>query len=191
MKLLNRFLTLALGAIVASCAAVDLRAQDVSNLYMAGGSYSAGATPAFAGSALYAHQVSADSAPGMYAFTAIDALPNTVKPFTVTTNIAAGIAQRVATVGTIPIFLPTAAGISFTGTNTGWAWSTGAGALFKLPSKSGDSGGWDVMPTVRVLKSSVSNGTGYQPIVGVLFGWGQRASSFQSLPVMPLAANSQ
>jgi hypothetical protein len=31
---------------------------------------------------------------------------------------------------------------------------------------------WRVFPNVRILKSSVS-GAGYQPIVGVLFGWGQ------------------
>lgn len=141
-------------------------AQDVSNLYMAGGSYNAGATPAFAGTALYAHQINTS---GTYAFTMVDALPNTLRPFTVTTNFAAGIAQRIATIDGVSIFVPTAAGISYTGPNVGWSWSTGAGVPFQL--KKGSS--WYLMPTARVLKSSVSNGSGYQPIIGLLFGWGQ------------------
>lgn len=139
-------------------------AQDISNIYLAGGSYSSGASPAFAGSALYAHEV---NSAGTYAFTMVDALPASTKPFTVTTNVGVGIAQRVATIGTIPILIPTAAGISYTGTNTGWAYSTGVGAVFKLKPN------WYLMPTLRVLKSSVSSGSGYQPIIGVLFGWGK------------------
>lgn len=145
-------------------AASMLRAQGVSNLYMAGGSYGAGATPAFAGSGLYAHQINTS---GTYAFTMIDALPNTIQPFTVTTNVGVGIAQKIATIGTIPILVPTAAGISYTGPNVGWAWSTGGGAFFQVKPN------WYLMPTIRILKSSVSGGTGYQPIVGVLFGWGK------------------
>jgi hypothetical protein len=49
----------------------------------------------------------------------------------------------------------------------GWAWSTGALASVKL------KGNFRLFPMVRIAKSSVSNGTGYQPIIGVLFGWGQ------------------
>lgn len=140
-----------------------VQAQDVANLYMAGGSYNPGAVPAFAGDALYAHQLNNS---GTYAFTMIDVLPTTTKPFTVTTNIGVGIAQRVFTINRLPIFIPTAAGISYTGPNAGWAWTTGAGAPFVW------KGNWFVMPSVRVLKSSVSGGSGYQPIFGVLFGWG-------------------
>lgn len=142
--------------------------QSVSNLYMGGASYSAGATPAVAGTALYAHQVNTS---GTYAFTMIDALPSTTKPLTVTTNIGAGIAQKVATIGGVDIFIPTAAGISYSGPNVGWAWSTGVGAPIKF--KDTGNGGWYIMPTVRVLKSSVSNGAGYQPIFGILVGWGK------------------
>jgi hypothetical protein len=163
-------------SIIIFCAALFLPslcpAQDVANLYAAGGSYSQGATPAFAGTALYAHQLSADSAPAMYAFTMIDALPNKSKPFTVNTNIGAGIGVKVATIGTIPIFVPTTAGISYSGTNAGWQFSTGGAAVFKVRSTK-DGGGIYVMPTLRVLKSSVSAGSGYQPIIGVLFGWGK------------------
>jgi hypothetical protein len=134
------------------------------NVYAAGISYNHGASPSIGGTGLYARLIADGS--GTYAFTVVDALPATVKPFTVTTNMSVGIAQKLFTVGKVPIFAPTAAGISFTGLNTGWAWSTGGLASIKLKNN------WRVMPNVRLLKSSVG-GTGYQPIVGVLFGWGQ------------------
>ncbi len=137
---------------------------DVTNLYAAGVSWNSSATPAIAGTGLYARKVTES---GTYAFTAIDAVPNTIKPFTATTNIGAGLAQRIVTIAKVPIFIPTAAGISFSGSNTGWQWNTGALASFKLKD------GYYLLPTVRLVKSSVSNGSGYQPIVGVLFGWGQ------------------
>ncbi|MDE2099240.1 MAG: hypothetical protein KGL39_18445 [Patescibacteria group bacterium] len=135
------------------------------NIYGAGVSYSVNASPAVAGTALYAHLLSADS--GTYAFTAIDALPNTLKPFTVSTNLGAGVAQKVFTLGKVPFYMPTAAGISFNGSNTGWQWNGGMLASIHIKNQ------YYLMPTVRFLKSSVSNGTGYQPIVGVLFAWGQ------------------
>jgi hypothetical protein len=155
-------------AAVAMAFPATVRAQGVSNLYAAGLSYNGAGTPAVAGSALYAHAVSPDMAPGMYAFSVIDVLPNNVKPFTVSTNIGAGIAQRVFTIGTVPIFIPTAAGISISGTNTGWAWTTGAAASFKLKWPN-----WYLVPTARLLKSSVGNGTGYQPILGLMIAWGK------------------
>ncbi len=136
---------------------------DPVNLYMAGASYNNGASPAIAGTALYARKLN-DS--GTYAFTVIDALPASYKPFTVTTNIGAGIAQKAFNIGPATVFIPTAAGISYTGSNVGWAWSTGAGAMFRLPKNT------YLMPNVRINKSSIG-GAGYQPIVGVLFGWGQ------------------
>lgn len=138
----------------------------VSSIYAAGVSYNSGAKPAVAGTALYARLVSDGS--GTYAFTAADVLPNSTKPFTVTTNISAGVAQKVFSLGSIPIFVPTSAGVSFNGTNTGWAWSTGAIATIKL-----GKGNWRIFPMVRVARSNVSNGSGVQPIVGILIGWGQ------------------
>lgn len=158
--------TLLCALLAVVCLSGNCLAQDVSNLYLAGGSYSPGGSPSFAGSALYAHQINAS---GTYAFTMIDALPASVKPFTVNTNIGIGIAQRVATINGYSIFVPTSAGISYSGTNTGWAWSTGAGVPFRLKPDSN----WYAMPSVRVLKSSVSGGSGYQPIFGLMFGWGQ------------------
>lgn len=139
-------------------------ATEVQNMYAAGVSYNAGASPAVAGTGLYAHLVANT---GTYAFTAVDVLPNTLKPLTVNTNFGVGVAQKVATIGSVPVYVPTAAGISFNGANTGWQWNVGALASIKL------KGNYYLMPTVRLVKSSVSNGTGYQPIVGVLFGWGQ------------------
>lgn len=140
-------------------------AQEPANIYGFGGSFNNTASPAIAGTGLYAHRFTDQ---GTFAFTVIDALPNTLKPFTVTTNVGVGIAQRIATVGKIPIYVPTTAGISWTGANTGWAWTTGGMAAIRIKQTN-----WYVMPTVRVAKSSVSNGSGYQPIVGVLVGWGQ------------------
>jgi hypothetical protein len=113
-------------------------AQDVSNLYVAGGSYNHGATPAVAGTALYAHEIGTSST---YAFTMIDALPTTTKPFAVTSNIAVGVAQRVARIGPVSVFIPTAAGVSFSGTNLGWAWTTGAGFPFMVRASAAGGGG--------------------------------------------------
>lgn len=135
------------------------------NIYAAGVSFNNSASPAIAGTGLYARLISAGS--GTYAFTAVDALPNTLKPFTVTSNFSGGVAQKVFTIGKVPIFIPSSAGISYSGSNVGWAWSTGALASIKLKNN------WRIFPTVRIAKSSVSGGTGYQPIVGVLFGWAQ------------------
>lgn len=142
---------------------LPLAAQDT-NIYAGGLSYNNGASPAIAGTGLYAHKIT-DT--GTYAFTVIDAVPLTVKPFTVTTNFGVGIAQKVATLGKADIFVPTSAGVSYNGTNTGWAWGTGAMAVVKV------KGNYFLGPNVRIVKSSVSNGQGYQPIVGVVFGWGQ------------------
>ncbi len=135
------------------------------NIYAAGVSYNNSAAPAVAGTGLYARLL-ADT--GTYAFTVLDALPVSVKPFQVTTNIAAGIAQKLPlSLGKLSVYVPTAAGISFSGSNTGWSWSTGA--LLHIPI----GNGWFVGPNVRTLKSSVSGGSGYQVIAGVLIGWGK------------------
>ncbi len=135
----------------------------IANLYAAGVSYNTGASPAVAGTALYAHNVTGNT----YAFTAIDAVPNTLQPFTVTTNVGVGVAQKVATILGADVFVPTAVGVSWSGSNTGWQWNAGAALAFHV------KGQYYVLPSVRVVKSSVSGGSGYQPIIGVLFGWGK------------------
>lgn len=147
--------------------ALPMAAQttQVQNIYAAGLSYNNVGTPSLAGTALYAHALTDGS--GTYAFTVYDALPTSYKPFVVTSNVSVGIAQKVFSVGSVPVFIPTSAGVSFTGTNTGWAWSTGAMIPVKI------KGNWSLMPNVRVVKSSVSNGTGYQAILGLMVAFGK------------------
>ena len=141
-----------------------------SNIYAVGASYNNAASPSIAGTALYAKLASADS--GTYAFTVVDILPTSVKPFTVSTNIGVGVAQKAFNIGPVNVFIPTSAGVSITGTNTGWSWS--GGALFDYNiKKDGKATAYHLMPNVRFLKSSVSNGSDYQLIGGLLFGWGQ------------------
>jgi hypothetical protein len=158
-------LFLFVGNSMAQTAPAQATPAPIQNMYAAGASYNAGETgaQAVAGTVLYAHLVANTST---YAFSVVDAVPNTLKPFTVNTNISAGVAQKVATVAGFDIFVPTAAGVSFNGTNTGWNWNTGVLASFKV------KGSYYLMPTIRLEKSSVG-GAGYQPIVGVLFGFGK------------------
>jgi len=156
--------TFALVVLILVFAVCSFAQTSATNIYAAGVSFNNGATPAVAGTALYARLLSDGS--GTYAFTVVDALPVSAKPFTVSSNIGAGIAQKIFTIGKVPIFIPTSAGVSFNGTNAGWSWTTGALASIKL------KGNWRVMPNVRIIKSSISNGAGYQPVVGLMFGWG-------------------
>ena len=141
-------------------------APEDKNLAALGVSYQPGGSPALAGTGLYARQLIASS--GTYAFTAMDGIPEAgVKPFTVTTGTAVGVAQRILTIGAIGIYVPLAAGFSYTGTNTGWVWTTGALAVIPVGATS-----WRVMPDFRAVKSSVGSQQGYSVIAGVLFGWG-------------------
>lgn len=136
------------------------------NIAALGVSYQPGGSPAVAGTGLYARQVSATS--GTYAFSVLDAIPEAgVKPFTVTTGLALGIAQRVLTIGRVDIYIPLAAGFSYTGQNTGWNWSTGVLAVVPVKNTS-----WRVLPNFRAIKSSVGSASGYSLIFGGLFGWG-------------------
>jgi hypothetical protein len=147
-----------------SSAPASAPAPTVQNIYAAGVSYNNAAQPAVAGTALYARLVAGTNT---YAFTAVDLLPTSTKPLTVDTGISVGIAEQVFSIGKVPIFVPTSAGVSFTGSNTGWEWTTGALASIKL------KGNWRIFPMARVGESSVSNHSGIEPIVGVLIGWGQ------------------
>lgn len=141
-------------------------ASQVSNLYGFGVAFNQSGQPKIAGNALYAHLLSDGS--GTYAFTDVDLLPNSKPQFTVTTNIGAGIAQKLFSIGGHSVYVPTTAGVSINGPNTGWNWSTGAMVPIKVKKS-----GWYVLPSIRVLKSSVSNGTGYQPIVSMAIGYGK------------------
>ena len=140
-------------------------AQALSNIYGAGASYNQNGVPSIAGTGLYAHLVSPTL--GTYAFTVIDVLPNTQKVFTISTNIGVGVTQKLFTVKSIPVFVPSSVDVSVTGSNTGWAWTTGGAVVVHV------KGDWYVLPNIRLVKSSVTNGTGYQTVVGALMAWGR------------------
>jgi hypothetical protein len=156
--------SLKLAVVLIIIAATATSQTPIRNLYAAGVSYNLNAQPNVAGTALYSHYV---AGPGTYAFTVIDVLPTTVKPFTVTNNIGVGLAQSMFTIGRASLFIPTTAGISWNGTNTGWQWTGGAAVAIHLKDN------FYLIPTARFLKSSVSGGSGYQPIFGLEFGWGK------------------
>lgn len=139
-------------------------AQHPLNMYAAGVSYNVGASPAIAGTGLYARRIADE---GTYSFSVMDILPNAEDPGTVTTNIATGLAQKVFSIGAVPVYIPAAGGVSINGSNTGWAWTTGALASIRIRDN------FRLMPNVRVVKSSVANGDGYRPVLGILVGWGQ------------------
>lgn len=138
-------------------------AQGTGNLIAGGITVNPGASPQIAGTAIYAHTT---NALGTYAFTVFDALPMSTKPFVVDTAMGAGIAPKAFTFGTVDIFIPTSAGVSYTGNNTGWAWTTGGLASIPIGKTA-----WRIMPNVRVLKSSVGSNA-YQLMGGILIGWG-------------------
>lgn len=158
-KLLMILFVLAFGSLFSAPVYAQNAPATDSNIYGAGVSYSVNASPAIAGTGLYARLITGST----YAFTSVDAVPNTLKPFTVTSNIGVGVAQKVLTLGGMPVFCVTGAGPSWTGSNVGWQYN--GGCLGAIPYKK-----LLIMPNVRFLKSSVSNGSGYQPIIGVMFG---------------------
>jgi hypothetical protein len=156
-------------SVVLLASAVPAMAQSTTNgpqSFIAGGiSYNPGDANPIAGTGLYARALT-DSA-GTYAFTIIDAIPTSFEPFKVVTNLGAGIAQKVVTIGKVPVYMPTSAGISINGDNTGWYWSSGALASIHV------KGSWYVMPNVRFAKSSVNDSSGYQVIAGLLVAFGK------------------
>jgi hypothetical protein len=156
-----------------AAAAVPMRAQttapaatpagDLTNIYGVGVSYNPGASPSVAGTAFQAHGIGNT---GTYEFTTLDALPNTAKPFTVTTNVGVGVAQKLLTLGTVPIYGTTSTGVAWSGSNAGWQYNFGAAALISVRKDKN----YFIMPTARVLKSTINGG--YSPILGVEFVFG-------------------
>jgi hypothetical protein len=134
--------------------------------YAGGVSYNPGADKPIAGSGLFFHSIAGSD---NYAFTAIDAIPTTVRPFAVSTNIGVGIARKVTSISGIDIFAPVATGIQLTGANVGWQYNGGVAAV--IPYKNTP---YFLMPTVRFNKGSVSNNSGYQIIAGINIGFGQK-----------------
>lgn len=148
-------------SLLSAFACLTLAAQD-NNIVGAGVSYG----DRIAGTGLYAKLIAGT---GTYAFTVVDAVPNTVKPLAVTTSYSVGISQKVFDLKfgnlVVPVFVPTAAGVSYAGGNVGWAWNTGGLAAIPISKQ------WRLMPNVRAVKSSVG-GDGYRLIAGVMIGWG-------------------
>lgn len=156
---------LCLGAFAQGAPPPPAPSGPLQNIYAAGISYNNSVSPSVAGTALYAHSL--NDATGTYAFTVMDALPTTFHPFNVTTNVGAGIAQKLFSIGSVPVYVPTSAGVSFSGTNTGFQWSSGAMASIHV------KGSWYAFPNLRFVHSNVSNGSGYQITTGFMFGWGK------------------
>lgn len=160
-----------LGAILAIAALLALapagRAQSnpapdpIQNIYGLGVTFNQGGSPQIAGTGIYAHLVAGS---GTYAFGVLDGVPTSTKPLTVTSNVGIGIAQKVATIAKVPIYVPTAAGISWSGSSTGFQWSGGGLAAIHV------RGSLFLMPTVRFNRSSI-DGT-YHPLIGILIGAG-------------------
>ena len=138
-----------------------------SNVYAVGISGNYAATPPIAGTALYARNLDPKSGLSTYAITVFDAVPTSYSPFTVSTNVGVGVAQDIHKFGNATVWMPTSAGISWTGQNTGFEWNGGVAVTIPFHKN------LYLIPNVRFLKSNVSNGSGYQVIEGFLFGWGQ------------------
>ena len=155
--------------LVVSCLAQD------NNIGAGGISYQPGDAPSIAGSGMFLKATSSETDPAKdisnYAFSWVDILPLTIKPFTVTTSIGLGDAVKIVTIAGVPLYAITGAGLSVQGTNSGWAWSAGGFAKFRISIK-GQETHWRILPSVRMVKSSVAAGQGYSLIGGAMIGWG-------------------
>lgn len=140
-------------------------AASVQNFFGGGVSYNNTGSPSIAGTGFFAKLV--NDGTGTYAFTVIDALPNSLKPLTVTTNIGTGVAQKAFTIGKVSVYVPVTAGVSWQGSNVGWSWTGGGLAPIKIKNN------WYLVASLRFAKSSVSNGAGYQVIPGIAVAWGK------------------
>lgn len=138
------------------------------NFYAGGIAWNQSGNPQIGGNVIYGHEVSSDTVPHMYFVSILDILPTGNKPFTATTNIGAGVAQQVTTIAGFPLFYLATTGLTINGPNTGWNYDGGIATTFNPFKKKCPS--CFLMPHARFLKASVSNGSGYQPIVGIDFG---------------------
>jgi hypothetical protein len=154
------------------------------NIYAFGVSYNNASSPSVDGTALYARLVAANtsststaagtttSSYPTYAFTALDILPVSIKPFEVSTNMSVGVAQRIFNFNNVNFFIPVSAGPAITGTNVGWNWTSGI--LADIPiTKGGKPTNWGIMPNVRWLQTNINGGSVYQLTGGILIRLGQ------------------
>lgn len=140
--------------------------SSLQNLYTVGVNASPGAGTPVDGSFMWAHNL--NDSTGTFGFTLVDIVPATLKPFTVVTNTSLGVAQKLATIAGKEIYGTAGAGLSMSGTATGYNYNFGAALPLRYKQTN-----WYIVPVVRVLKTNVPNGNGYQPIFGLHFGWGQ------------------
>jgi hypothetical protein len=176
-KWITILVTAVIGALLVPCAAQTAppaAPAESANLYGLGLSYNnASADSPVAGTLLYAHKLN-DS--GTYGFTVVDALPASSvavsgkKVFnfsTVTTNVGIGVAQKIATIGKLPIYGIASSGFSWTGQNSGWNYSGGGMTHIRFKNSA-----WGLAPNIRFAKSNVS-GAGIQLIPGVMLTYNQ------------------
>ena len=135
-------------------------AQD--NFAAAGVSYNHSTAASLAGTAVYGHIIAGSS----WFFASLDAVPDSTKPATVSTNFAPGIAQKLFTIRWLDLYTVTGTGVSWAGSNTGWTWSGGEMPVARLPH------GWVIALPVRFIKSSVNNNSNYQVIATLMIGKG-------------------
>ena len=175
---------LALTILILAAYTVAAQTTPFNNIYAFGVSYNNATTPSVDGTALYARLVAANtsstttalgtttSSYPTYAFTAIDILPVSIKPFEVSTDMSVGVAQRIFNFNNVNFFIPVSAGPAITGTNVGWNWTSGI--LADIPiTKGGKPTNWGILPNVRWLQTNVNGASVYQLTAGVMVRLGQ------------------
>jgi len=125
-----------------------------------GVSYNQSGSPSIAGTGIYAKELTS----GLWSFSLLDVIPTSTAPVTLTTQLSTGIGQRLFTVKSWQIFAPTTTGITWTGSNTGWTWTSGLMGIREIKGRL-------VMPNVRWIKSTTNNNSSYQCVAGVMIGW--------------------
>lgn len=129
------------------------------NIYAFGLTFNPNASPVVAGTGLYGRLVDSK---GTYAIAVLDVVPTTTAPYTITTNPSAGVAQEFYANAKLKVFVTPSAGLSYSGTNTGYSYALGGMVVYDLsPSYALGFGG-------RLFKSNISN-SGYQPAVSLEF----------------------
>lgn len=156
-----RILTLCL--FVLACALLAPAQALPVDFVAAGVTYNQQNSPGVSGTGIYAHQLAATT--GTYSFTAVDITSKTLKPFVTEVATTTGIAQRVYTFGSIPVFGVVSFGGAAAGSNAGLAYS--AGGMFTVPL---GKKGWTLAPGFRALKTALGE---WQYLPTLSFGYGK------------------
>jgi len=152
-----------LAVFVILCFSLPMMAQDAGyeNFAALGGSFNQYADPSIAGNLLYAQRLGADDS--TYNFNFVDIVSKQEDTFKVATSVTFGLAQKMLTFGRAKVYVTTGVGFLAGDENLGYSW-TGGGAVAIPLGK-----GFQFVPNVRFLKSSL---TDFQPIFGLMLGWG-------------------